>query len=464
MTDRRNLVLAVCCSSLFLVSLDGTIVNVALPSIARELDSSVSKLQWTVDAYLLVLAALLLLSGSLADRIGRKRVFAFGLAVFTGGSLLCSVAPTDNWLIVFRMVQAVGGSALTPVALAIITNVFVAPAERARVIGIWAAVSGVGIAAGPLLGGFLIDSVGWRSIFWINVPTGVAAFVLTIRLVPESRAAKPRPFDPPGQIAVVVLLATLIFAIIETPRFGLLSPVILGCAAVAVGALLFLLIVEHRRPQPLVPLPLFRLRSFTVAFVIAVLGFLAFNGLLFANTLYLQEVRGLAASMAGVLTLPLAVATVIAAPLSGRMMGSVGARTPLLIAGSSMAVGSALLLVLTPTAPVLLLLIPYAVFGLGYGMLNAPVNDIAISDLPDDRAGVAASLISTSKQVGAAMGVAIVGTVIAARPGDPLAAAFDARAWVAWVLLTACGVGIFALAFPRAATAPAPPRAEATPR
>ncbi|WP_127502736.1 DHA2 family efflux MFS transporter permease subunit [Actinoplanes solisilvae] len=462
MSNRRYTVLAVCCSSLFLVSLDSTIVNVALPSIARELDSSVSKLQWTVDAYLLVLASLLLLSGSLADRIGRKRVFAAGLAVFTSGSLLCSVAPSDNWLIVFRMFQAVGGSAMTPVALAIITNVFVAPAERARVIGIWAAVSGAGIAAGPLLGGFLIDSIGWRSIFWINVPTGIAAFVLTLLLVPESRAAKPRPLDPPGQIAVIVLLSTLIFAIIETPRFGLVSLPVLGCLVVAVVALLFLLFAERRRPQPLVPLPLFKVRSFTVAFVIAVLGFLAFGGLLFANTLYLQEVRGLAASMAGVLTLPLAVATVIAAPLSGRMMGSVGARSPLLIAGTSMAVGSLLLVLLTPTAPVLLLLIPYAVFGVGYGMLNAPVNDTAISDLPDDRAGVAASLISTAKQVGSAFGVAIVGTVIAARPGDPLPAAFDARGWMAWLLLAACGAGIVALAFPRGATAAAAPRTPAS--
>jgi EmrB/QacA subfamily drug resistance transporter len=445
---RRYLVLAICCSSLFLVSLDTTIVNVALPAIARELHSSLSSLQWTVDAYLLVLCALLLLSGSLADRIGRKRVFAIGIAIFACGSLLCSLAPTDGWLIVFRMCQAVGGSAMTPVALAIVTNIFNIPDERARAIGMWAAVSGVGIAAGPLIGGFLIDSVGWRSIFLINVPIGIAALFLTILFAPQSRAAKPRAMDPVGQITAILLLGALVFAIIEAPRFGLTSPWIIGATLLAVIAFVMLLNYERTRKEALIPLPLFRLQSFSASFTIAVLGFLAFAGLLFANTLYLQEVRGLPASFAGVLTLPLAVATIFAAPLSGRMMGRVGARRPLLLAGAAMAAGALLLVWLTPTAPVAWLVLPYAVFGAGYGMLNAPVNDTAVSDLPDDRAGVAASLISTSKQVGAALGVAIAGTVIAASPGEGIAAAFDGRSWVLWLVLTACGLAIVGIAYP----------------
>ncbi|WP_243231031.1 DHA2 family efflux MFS transporter permease subunit [Microbacterium sp. CIAB417] len=373
MTNRRRyLLLASLCGSLFLVSLDGTIVNVALPSIARELHSSVANLQWTVDAYLLVLAALLLLSGSLADRLGRKKVFAVGVIIFTAGSLLCSIAPTDTWLIVFRMLQAVGGSAMTPVALAIVTNIFTRPAERARAIGIWAAVSGVGIAAGPLLGGFLIDSIGWRAIFWINVPTGIAVAVLTLVLVPESRAAKPRALDPIGQVLAVALMGTLVFAIIETPRLGYTSPLVIAAATAAVVSLVALIAYEGRRAEPLIPLALFRQRRFSVAFSIAILGFLAFGAFLFANTLYLQEARGLAASEAGLLTLPLAVATVIAAPLSGRLFTRFGGRRPLLIAGIGLAAGPLLIIGAMQLPSVAWLLLPYALFGVGYGCSTRP--------------------------------------------------------------------------------------------
>src|SRR5580693_3912907 len=216
--SRRLLVLAVCCMSLFIVGLDATIVNVALPSIGRELHAPVSGLQWTIDAYLLVLASLLMLSGSTADRIGRRRTFQAGLAVFTLGSLLCSVAPGLGWLVAFRMVQAVGGSMLNPVAMSIITNTFTEPAERARAIGVWGGVFGLSMALGPVLGGALVDSVGWPAVFYVNVPVGLAAIVLTARYVPESRAPKARRLDPGGQILVIAALATLTYAIIEGPR------------------------------------------------------------------------------------------------------------------------------------------------------------------------------------------------------------------------------------------------------
>src|SRR5436190_14330376 len=178
--------------SLFIVGLDSTIVNVALPSIGRELHASVSGLQWTIDAYALVLASLLMFAGSTADRIGRRKTFQAGLAVFTIGSLLCSLAPGLGWLVAFRMVQAVGGSMLNPVAMSIITNTFTDPAERARAIGVWGGVVGISMAAGPLAGGLLVESVGWRSIFWVNLPVGLAALLLTLRYVPESRAPKAR--------------------------------------------------------------------------------------------------------------------------------------------------------------------------------------------------------------------------------------------------------------------------------
>ena len=214
--------------SLLIVGLDNTIVNVALPSLQRDLHASVSGLQWTVDAYTLVLASLLMLSGSTADRLGRRRIFQTGLVVFSVGSLLCSLAPGLGWLVVFRMVQAVGGSMLNPVAMSIITNVFTDPKERARAIGVWGGVVGISLALGPIVGGALVDSVGWRSIFWINVPVGMAALLLTALFVPESRADHPRRPDLVGQALVLVFLLTLTFGIIEGPGRGWTSPLILG--------------------------------------------------------------------------------------------------------------------------------------------------------------------------------------------------------------------------------------------
>ena len=214
---RRLLVLAICCSSLFIVGLDVTIVNIALPSIKTDLHASVSGLQWTLDAYTVVLASLLMLAGSTADRLGRRRVFQTGLLLFTLASGLCSIAPSLGWLIAFRMLQAVGGSMLNPVAMSIITNTFTDPRERARAIGVWGGVVGISLALGPVIGGGLVESVGWRSIFWINIPVGLAAVVLASRFVPESRAPHPRRLDPVGQVLVIAVLASVTYAIIEGP-------------------------------------------------------------------------------------------------------------------------------------------------------------------------------------------------------------------------------------------------------
>ncbi|HSX97029.1 MAG TPA: MFS transporter, partial [Streptomyces sp.] len=252
----RLLVLAICCTSLLIVSLDNTVLNVALPSMQRDLNADLAGLQWTIDAYTLVLAALLMLAGSTADRIGRKRVFMAGLVVFAAGSLLCSLAPNLESLVAFRMVQAVGGSMLNPVAMSIITNTFTDPRERARAIGAWGAVVGISMAAGPIIGGLLVESVGWRSIFWINLPVGLAALLLTWRFVPESRAPKARRPDPVGQLLVIALLGSLTYAIIEAPTAPLAETLALG--AVALAALLGLLRYEPRRHEPLIDLRFFR--------------------------------------------------------------------------------------------------------------------------------------------------------------------------------------------------------------
>lgn len=279
--------------SLLIVSLDTTVLNVALPSIREDLHTTVAGMQWTIDAYTLVIASLLMLAGSTADRIGRRRVFKTGLVVFTIGSALCSVAPTLELLVVFRMVQAVGGSMLNPVAMSIITNTFTEPRERARAIGIWGGVVGISMAAGPLIGGLLVETVGWRAIFLVNVPVGITAFILTWRYVPESRAAKPRRPDPVGQLLVMATLGAVTYAIIEAPTAGWTSPLILSFAGAAALALTGLILYEPRRAEPLIDLRFFRSAPFSGATIIAVCAFGALGGFLFMNTLYLQNVRNL---------------------------------------------------------------------------------------------------------------------------------------------------------------------------
>ncbi|WP_218957413.1 MFS transporter, partial [Streptomyces sp. UH6] len=390
--------------SLLLVSLDITVLNVALPAMGRELGGGVSGMQWALDAYTLVLAALLMVAGSTADRLGRRRVFMTGLVVFSLGSLLCSLAPSLEALVVFRVVQAVGGSMLNPVAMSIITNTFTEPAERARAIGVWGAVVGLSMASGPLVGGLLVDSVGWRAVFWINLPVGLAALLLTLRLVPESRAPRARRFDPVGQLLVAVLFGSLTYAIIEAPHAPAARVVPVACVAAA--ALLGLLWHEPRRPEPLIDLRFFRSAPFSGATVIAVCAFSALSGFLFLSTLHLQEVRGLDPLHAGLWMLPMAVPTFLLAPLAGRIVADRGPRVPLLVAGTAMA-AAGIVFAGFPEAGDATLAAGYALFGVGFGMVNAPITNTAVSGMPRAQAGVAAAVASTSRQLGATLGVAV---------------------------------------------------------
>jgi EmrB/QacA subfamily drug resistance transporter len=439
------LVLGICCLSLFMVGLDSTIVNLALPSIRRDLGASVSMLQWTIDAYTLVLASLLMLSGSTADRIGRRRTFQVGLVLFGLGSLLCGFAPSVGLLIVFRMLQAVGGSMLNPVAMSIITNTFTEPKERARAIGVWGGVVGLSMSVGPVVGGALVDSAGWRYIFWINVPVAIAALVLTALFVPESRAARPRRIDPVGQLLVMVLLIGLTYGIIEGRGAGWGSPLIVGCFVVVVLALVGLVLYEGRRAEPLLDLRFFRSAPFSGATLIAVSGFVALAGFLFLNSLYLQEVRGFSALHAGLLTLPMAAMTVVFAPLSGWIVGNRGPRLPLTVAGCMLAVSGLLLSRLTDTTGTPELLAGYLLFGVGFGMLNAPITNAAVSGMPRSQAGVAAAIASTSRQVGASLGVAIVGTVLNAGLAGPLETGFVQGARLGWLIIAGCGILVLVL-------------------
>jgi EmrB/QacA subfamily drug resistance transporter len=439
-------VLAICCMSLLIVGLDNTIVNVALPSIGRDLHTSVSGLQWTVDAYTLVLASLLMLSGSMADRLGRKRIFALGLILFTLGSLLCSVAPNLGTLVAFRMVQAIGGSMLNPVAMSIIRNVFTDARERAQAIGVWGATVGISLALGPVLGGALVESIGWRSIFWINIPVGLTALVLALRFVPESRAPRPRRLDPVGQSLVIALFGSLTYAIIEGPKAGWLSTQSLALFAVALAAVIALLAYESRRREPLLELRFFRSVPFTSASVIAVCAFAALGGFLFLNTLYLQEVRGLSALQAGLCTLPIAAMTLIFAPISGRTVGRRGPRIGLLVGGAGIAIGAALLTRLGAHTSIVSLVPAYIIFGIGFGTINPPITITAVLGMPAAQAGVAAAVASTSRQLGLTLGVAVSGAV-AAGGLAAVGPGFVQASHAAWWIVTGCGVAVFVLGF-----------------
>jgi EmrB/QacA subfamily drug resistance transporter len=446
LSRRRHIgVLLICSMSLLIVGLDVTIVNVALPSIGRDFHAPLSGLQWTVDAYTLVLASLLMLSGSTADRLGRRRTFVIGLLTFAAGSLLCSLAPNLTTLIIFRMVQAIGGSMLNPVAMSIITNTFTIPRERAQAIGIWAAVVGVSMALGPVVGGLLVTSVGWRSIFWINIPVGIAAVVLALRYIPESKAAVARKVDVPGQVLVITLLGSLTYGIIEAPSRGWSSAVIAGAFAVAAASLVALVIQERRVREPLIDLGFFRSVPFSSATVIAIAAFAALGGFLFLNTLYLQDVRGLSPLGAGIDTLPMAAMTMLLPPFAGRLVGRRGSRIPLLIAGAALGAACLMLVGLSATTPFTWLFTAYIVFGIGFGFVNAPITNAAVSGMPRAQAGVAAGIASTSRQIGQTLGVAVVGALVSSSLSNSGHLNFAVASRAGWWVLAGCGAVVLVL-------------------
>ncbi len=407
-------VLGVCSLSLLISGLDVTVVNVALPSIQRSLHGSVADLQWIADVYTLVLASLLILCGSTADRIGRKRMFMIGLSLFSTASLLCAVATSLPMLIAFRALQGVGGSMLNPVAMSIVRNTFEEPRERAHAIGLYSSTYGISMALGPVVGGLLISMASWRAIFLVNIPVGIAAIVLAALFVPESRAPRARKFDPVGQLLVISTLTCLTYGIIEGGRSGFGQTRIEVLLAIAAVSAIAFVLYELRHPEPLIEIRFFRSIPFAGAMTIAVLICVAFGGFLFMNTLYLQDGRGLSPLDAGLYVLPTAVAMTLAGPLSGRMAGRFGTRPSMVAGGIGILVSGLILTDLTIAMPVPTLLVAYALFGAGFGLLSPMVAVIAVSSMPPAQAGLAAGISTTSRQVGLTLGVASLGAVTVA--------------------------------------------------
>jgi EmrB/QacA subfamily drug resistance transporter len=442
---RRVLILAICSVSVLMVGLDNTIVNVALPSIHRDLHASLTGLQWTIDAYTLVIATLLMLAGSTADRLGRRRVFQIGLAVFSTGSLLCAVAPSLGALIAFRIVQAVGGAMLNPVAMSIIRNTFEDPRERAQAIGVWGGVAGLSFALGPIFGGVLIAAGSWRWVFLVNVPVALTALALTALYVPESRAPRARRIDPVGQLLVMVALASLTYAIIEGHGHGWTSAEILTLFSVSLVSAVSLAFYELRRREPLIDTRFFGSAPFSGASVIAICTFGAVGGTLFLETLYLQDVRGFSPLHAGLYLLPLAIMGIVFAPLSGRLTGNRGSRPSLIAAGVALVAGGAMFTVITTHTASLYLLAANLVFGIGFGFVNPPITVTAVSGMPPAQAGVAAAIASTSRQIGNTLGVAIVGAAVGSSVVHAIGPSFATASHVGWWIVTALGAGVLVI-------------------
>jgi EmrB/QacA subfamily drug resistance transporter len=442
----RNAIVAVCSASLFLIAIDTTVVNLALPLIGRSLRTPVSGLQWTIAAYTITTASLMMTAGSIGDRFGRRAMFQAGLAVYTLASLGCSLAPTAGWLIAFRALQGAGGAALSPMSLGIITAAFTDTAARARAIGIWTGTFGAGMAVGPVIGGALAAFLGWRSVFWITIPPGVIAIVLARLILPQSRADSPRRLDLPGQSLVIVFLACLVYGIIEGPSEGLLSAPIMGALAAAAAALAGLVGWERRRAEPLIELRVFRSVPFTGALVITLCAFASLGGFLFLTGMYLQEARGLDVWHAGLWLLPLACGAVAAPPLTGRVLASRGARWPLVAGGAGLAMGC-LALAQAPAAGagMPLLVFGFIVFGAGYGAVNTVVFAAAVAGLPSAQAGVAGGISSAGRQAGQSLGVSVTGAILAVGLHGPLSDDFAAASHPAWMLNAACGLVVLVL-------------------
>jgi MFS transporter, DHA2 family, methylenomycin A resistance protein len=423
-TDRRLKVLTIgaMCFGLFMVMLDNTVVNLALPTIQRRLGAGMSELQWIVDAFVLLLASLMLTGGTIGDLYGRKRAFMGGLTVFTLGSLACALAPSVGFLIAARALQGVGAAVMMPNTLAILTNTFPDHKERAQAIGIWAGVSGFALALGPLLGGVMVDALGWQSIFYINVPIGAFALVMCLRVVRESSNPEGRSLDLPGQILAVVGLGALTYALIEANTYGWGSAIILSFFGIAVVALTAFVLVELRSSSPMLQLSFFRNTTFFGANLVGLLVSFAFFGMLMFLALFLQNIQGYSATRAGLMQLPTTAAVVVSSIISGRIVGRYGARAPITVGMVLLGAGLLLFTGVQPSTPFSGFWWMLAIVGVGNGLVMSPITTAIMSSVPLSRAGMASATSNTTRQVGGVFGIALLGSIVTHRFTDRLAA------------------------------------------
>jgi EmrB/QacA subfamily drug resistance transporter len=424
--DRRTKLFTIgaTCFGLFMVMLDNTVVNLALPTIQREMGSDISGLQWIIDSFILLLASFMLTGGTLGDLYGRKRAFLAGLAIFTGGSLFCALSPSVAMLIAGRIIQGIGAAVMMPSTLAILTNTFQDPKERAQAIGIWAGVSGIALAIGPAVGGLMVDAFGWQSIFYLNVPIGVIAFAITFRLVPESKSPEGRGLDIPGQALAVMGLGALTFAFIEANTYGWSSAVIVSLFVGAAVVLAAFGLWEKRAKSPVLQLSFFKNITFSGANLVGLMISFGFIGMLMFLALFMQNVQGFTATGAGVRQLPSTLAVMVFAVLSGRVVGRVGARLPISIGMVIVGAGILSFLTVQSTTPYSHYWWVLAVIGVGTGLVMSPITTAVMSTVPTARAGMASATSNTMRQVGGVFGIAVLGSIVTSRFTSALAAAF----------------------------------------
>jgi EmrB/QacA subfamily drug resistance transporter len=413
--ETKLLTLFAMCFALFMAMLDNTVVNVALPKIQDSLGAGVSGLQWVVDAYTLLFASLLLTGGTLGDLYGRKRLFMSGLVIFSIGSLLCGLSDSIGFLIASRALQGVGAAALIPSTLSIITHTFPDPRERAQAIGLWAGVSGLALALGPVVGGLLVDSLGWQSVFFLNVPVGLIGLMVAARFAPESKNPEGRTLDIPGQILGIAWLGSLTYALIEGNGRGWRSPVILSAFAIALVGLIAFLIVERRSPSPMLQLSFFRNPTFTGAVSVAALVSFGMFGMLFFLSLFMQNVQGYSPVGAGLRFLPATVAIIITAPLAGRWASRIGSRIPMTIGLAMVGTGMLLYLGVNESTPYLHWFWIQPIQGVGMGLTMAPMTAAVMSSVPPARSGMASATTNASREVGGTFGIALLGAILTAR-------------------------------------------------
>jgi EmrB/QacA subfamily drug resistance transporter len=409
---RRWFVLSVLCLSLLVVGIDGTIVVVALPSFVRELGATQSELQWITDAYTIVFASLLLTAGSLGDRFGRKGSLLIGLVVFGIGSLASGLVDTPTALIFTRGVQGLGAAFIMPATLSILTNVFPA-AERGRAIGIWAGVSGLGVAIGPLAGGWLLEHFWWGSIFLVNLPVIAFALVAVWTIVPDSRDPHAPRIDFPATVLSITALTALLYGVIEAPNHGWLDPQTLIAFGIATVLIVAFILWERHTPQPMLDVRFFKNPRFSAASIAITLVFFAMFGSLFFLTQYLQFVLGYSALKAGAALIPVAAALIIAAPLSASLVAHLG--TKVVVTAGLLIVGSGFVLLsrATTTSGYGLIALVLAIIGIGMGTAMAPATDSIMGSLPPDKAGVGSAVNDTTREIGGALGIAVLGSITA---------------------------------------------------
>ncbi len=422
--------LAAVAFGLFMIMLDNTVVNVALPSIGRDLKISIAELEWIVTAYALVFAALLITGGKLADMFGRRRIFVIGLAVFSLSSLACGFAPSAGFLIGARAAQGIGAALMNPATLSIITATF-PPRQRGQAIGIWAGVSALALAIGPLVGGLIVDNIGWNWIFFVNVPIGVLGIVVSQLVITESRdTSHEQSIDLPGLLTSGLALFSLSYALIEGNRHGWASAEILGLFAAAAVLLAAFIVLETRQRLPMLDLSLFRIGSFVGANVVALLVSLGMFGVFFFVSLYVQNILGYSPTKAGAIFLPMTILIILIAPIAGKTSDRIGGRW--LMGGGMTILGISLLLYqrIGVHTGFWTLLPALILGGIGMALTMSPMTSVAMGSVPVDKAGVGSGVLNSFRQIGGALGIALMGAILASYLHAPVRSRLAAQQYV----------------------------------